>query len=408
VLTSKQSGGNYTDETTHYYWAILPYNGNVTDPSLNDPQAFDKQSIPPQLLTPSAGEDVNRQPVFNWTQAEGARSYRLQVARDPNFGDLLDDVTTDSTAYTSSTTYPVDTVLYWRVRAVDGRDIGLNWSPTSTFRRRLPTPVALDSNPIGGADIPVLGWNSVPGALSYGIHVDYPGGQTKDVTVYSTLFTPVEFYGNGVWHWKVRANFPNGSGTSTVAGGYTSTAPFTRVIPAPTGALATRSAHRVLVTWDSNPHAYTYRLQTSAQSSFDSTIESITTTATAYAPTLSSSSYRTGGRIYWRIAAIDKGNNQGAFANGTFVLPRSFRVRAFGLALRGQPSRISVTLSGQPSKKFKGARVTISGAGVRRRVKSVNRRGQATFTVRPRRRGTLTIVVHKRGFTDAYATVAVR
>jgi hypothetical protein len=408
VASSKQGGGNYTDETTHYYWAILPYNGNVTDPALNAPQAFDKQSIPPQLLAPSVGEDVNRQPVFNWTAAEGGRSYRLQVATDPNFGDLLDDVTTDSTAYTSSTTYPVDTVLYWRVRAVDGRAVGLNWSATSTFRRRLPSPMLLDSNPSGGADIPVLGWGSVPGALSYGVHVDYPGGQSKDVTVYSTLFTPIEFYGNGVWHWKVRANFPNGSGSSSVAGGYTATMPFTRLIPAPTGALATRSAHRVLVRWDSDPHAYRYRLQTSSHSSFDSTIESITTTGTSYAPTLSSTSYRTGGRIYWRIASLDKGNNQGAFATGTFVLPRSFRVQAYGLVRRGRRSSVAVTVSGQSSKAIRGTRVTLSGAGLKSRARRVNRKGQVTFVFRPKRRGTLTFLAHKRGYTDAYATLAVR
>jgi len=238
--------------------------------------------------------------------------------------------------------------------------------------------------------------------------VDFPSGQGKDVTVYSTLFTPVEFYGNGVWHWRVRANFPNGSGTSSVAGGYTTSMPFTRSIPAPTGALATRSAHRVLVTWDSDPHAYKYRLQTSSQSSFDSTIESITTTATSYAPTLSSSRYRTGGRIYWRIASLDKGNNQGAFANGTFVLPRAFAVRATGLLMSGRQGRLLVTLSGQPPKAFKGTRVTVSGAGVPRRTRRVNRSGQVTFLVRPKRRGALTVLVHKRGYTDVYSTVTVR
>jgi hypothetical protein len=182
---------------------------------------------------------------------------------------------------------------------------------------------------------------------------------------------------------------------------------FTRVIPAPSGGLAIRSPHRVLVSWDSDAHAYKYRLQTSTHSSFDSTIESITTTGTSYAPTLSSSGYRTGGRIYWRIASLDKGNNQGAFANGTFVLPRSFRVRAFGVAFKGQRSRIVVTLSGQSAKAFRGTRVAISGAGVRRRTKSVNRHGQVTFVVRPTRQGKMTILVHKRGFTDAFSTVTV-
>jgi hypothetical protein len=409
VASSKQSGGSYTDETTHYYWAVIPYSGGplTSEPQGNSPQAFDKQSIPPTPFGPSNGADVTTQPVFNWSAAEGARSYRLQVASDPNFGDLLDDVTTDSTAYTSATTYPVDTVLYWRVRAVDGRDVGLNWSSSSTFRRRLPAPTPGDANPTGGADIPVLGWLSVPGALSYGVHVDYPSGTTKDFTVYSTLFTPTEFYGNGVWHWKVRANFPNGSGTSSVAGAYTSSAPFTRLIPAPTGGLATRSAHRVLVTWDPDPHAYKYHLQTSTDSSFDSTIENVTTKATAYAPTLSSGGYRTGGRIYWRIASQDKGSNQGAFTSGTFVLPRGFRISTSGTAHKGRRGTLVVALTNASRKPIRGATVTVSGAGVRKATKHVDRHGRARFVVRPTRRGTITFRVHKRGYADGLGTIRV-
>src|SRR5262249_19252985 len=151
--------------------------------------------------------------------------------------------------------------------------------------------------------------------------------------------------GNGVWHWKVRANFPNGSGTSSVGGAYSRSVAYTRVLPAPTGGLATRSAHRVLVTWDSDPHASKYHLQTSSHSSFDSTIEDVTTSGTAYAPTLSSDAYRTGGRIYWRIASQDKGGNQGAFANGTFVLPRGFRIVTSGVARKGRRAALVVTVT---------------------------------------------------------------
>jgi hypothetical protein len=410
VVTSGQNGGRYTDETTHYYWAILPYSGGAltSGPQDNAPQAFDKQSIPPTPVSPADGADQSSQPVFIWSAAEGARKYRLQVATDPNFGDLLDDVDTDSTSYTSSTTYPVDTVLYWRVRAVDAADTGLNWSATSTFRRRLPAPTLLASNPTSGADIPILGWSQVAGALSYSVHVDYPNGTTKDVTVYSTLFTPTEFYGNGVWHWKVRANFPNGSGTSSVGGAYSPSVAYTRLIPAPTGGLATRTANRVLVTWNPDAHAYKYHLQTSADSSFDSTIENVTTHMTAYAPTLTSKSYQTGGKIYWRIASQDKGNNQGAFASGTFVLPRGFQIGTKGLLYAGRRGSIVVTLTDRAGKPIRGASVTVSGVGVRKRSRRVNKRGQAKFTVRPTRKGAITIRARKSGYRDGLATVKVR
>jgi hypothetical protein len=412
VQNSDQGGGDYTDETTHYYWAVMPYrSGDPTmtfDPTAQSPQEFDKRSIPPTPIGPAEGSDVSAQPVFNWTGAEGARTYRLQVATDPNFGDVLDDVKTDSTAYTSSATYPVDTILYWRVRAIDGRDVGLNWSHTATFRRRLPAPAPLDSNPTSGADIPALGWSSVSGALSYGVHVDYPNGTTKDFTVYSTLFTPTEFYGNGVWHWKVRANFPNGSGTSSVGGAYSQSVAYTRLLPAPTGGLATRTSKRVLVTWDPDSHAYKYHLQTSLDSSFDSTVENVTTRIPAYAPTLNSNGYKTGGKIYWRIASQDKGNNQGAFAGGTFVLPRGFRIRTRGFAHKGARNSLAVSLTDATGKPIKGAKVTLSGAGIKKVTNRVNKRGEARFVVRPKRRGTITVRVRKSGYRDGLATFKVR
>jgi hypothetical protein len=81
----------YADETTSYYWAVMPTSGDdgdglATAPTENDPQAFQKRSVPPQLLSPGGGADVVGQPAFRWTGAEGAREYRLQVDDDPTFG----------------------------------------------------------------------------------------------------------------------------------------------------------------------------------------------------------------------------------------------------------------------------------------------------------------------------------
>ena len=66
---------------------------------------------------------------FQWSPVFGARRYRLQVSQTPTFSGPIDDVVTDSTAYTSNTTYPSDTTLYWRVRAEAGEQHGCTWSP---------------------------------------------------------------------------------------------------------------------------------------------------------------------------------------------------------------------------------------------------------------------------------------
>ena len=93
---------------------------------LGAPQDFQKQSLPPTLVYPSAVQVFPDQPRFQWTATEGARRYHLQVASDSSFSNLLDDIVTDSTAYTSNTTYPANTVLYWRVRADDENKFGLD------------------------------------------------------------------------------------------------------------------------------------------------------------------------------------------------------------------------------------------------------------------------------------------
>jgi len=136
----------YPDETTTFYWLVLPAtlaNGNdaltVSLSAANG--SFQKQSTPPSLVSPVGVQAFVDQPTFRWSPTLGARRYRLQVSADPTFGSPLDDVVTDATSYSSDTTYPADTVLYWRVRADDENLTGLTWSATGTFQKKLGAPV---------------------------------------------------------------------------------------------------------------------------------------------------------------------------------------------------------------------------------------------------------------------------
>src|SRR5205814_1607429 len=111
VPPSPTTGALHADTNTY----ILPSQGsfNTRTPLL------DKNSTPPTPLSPVSGATVSTQLEFHWTGVEAARNYTLQVSSDPTFSNVLDTVVTDSTAYTSSKTYPTDTQLYWRVRAND-------------------------------------------------------------------------------------------------------------------------------------------------------------------------------------------------------------------------------------------------------------------------------------------------
>ena len=141
----------YADETSDYYWAVLPAaqdngHGVSTDTVSSNPQPFTKQATPASLLGPSNGTVVSAAAtVFHWTPVVGARRYRLQVSQDPTFVNVLAEqgstsngAVTDSTAYTSSTAYPTGTTLYWRVQAEaenGSQFVGLRWSATGTFTR---------------------------------------------------------------------------------------------------------------------------------------------------------------------------------------------------------------------------------------------------------------------------------
>lgn len=315
-------GTPLSDETTAYYWAVVPVEsangeGVCSDPAHDNPQSFDKSSVPPEPISPADGAGVSSQPTFRWTAAENARDYQLQVSRDPTFGNPIDDVTTDATAYTSSSTYPADTVVYWRVRANDWNGQGLNWSPVRTFVRRLPVPSPTVGES-GGPSIPTLSWTPVQDAIAYDLHLEQPDGTTKDFTLESPAATVVKYYGTGIWRWQVRAEFPTGLG-GKVAGGYSAAQPYLLTLGAPNGAYGVKTGGRLLISWNPDPAAKQYEVEVSPTDGFSTTVDTHRTDNTSWAPfNVNLSSARNRGRLYWRVAAIDQGGNVGAFATGSF------------------------------------------------------------------------------------------
>ena len=286
-----ERGPTYTDETTSYYWAVLPaqdFDGNLAkgDPLSAAASDFQKQSAPPSLLSPSAGQVFLDQPTFRWGPAEGARRYRLQVASDTSFSNLLDDVTTDGTSYSSNTTYPADTVLYWRVRADDENLNGLNWSAVGTFQKTLPVPVPSASNPTSGDMLPVWSWAPVQGASSYDVEVDQPDGQHKVFGgLYSPLVSFIKMTGTGIWHWRVRAEFPR-TGSGATPGPYSSLHAFTRTISQPVNLQTDSGTDHVLLSWNPRIGVKNYRVEISSTPDFSVSVEDVKTDNTSFAPTM--------------------------------------------------------------------------------------------------------------------------
>jgi hypothetical protein len=406
------------DEETSYYWAVIPASqsngsGISGGPTSYNPQSFRKLSVPPTILEPGIGADVSTQPRFRWTPSESAQKYRIQVSADPNFGELLDDVVTAASAYTSQTPYPADTALYWRVRGEQqqalqaGSDrVELRWSATGSFRRRLPAPVPSADNPTIGFLIPAFTWAAVPGAISYDLHVDEADGDTGDFTIKSAAFAPTKFTGTGVFRYKVRANFASRSGK--VASAYFASQPFTRVINPPASPRMTRTKTRLAFSWLPTASAATYRVEVSKSDSFTKLVDTVMTQNTSWSPDMSKKDLKTAGPLYWRVAAVDAGNNVGAFAAKTISRGKTMRVTARGSLKRNATRRVTLVVRGSTGKALALATVRASGAGVRSQSKRTNKRGRVTFSLRPTKAGTVKFSVSRSGYAGKSVSKRVR
>ena len=290
----------YADEETLYYWAVLPANSANGDGAVGNPprrrlENFQKLSNPLSQLAPSAGADVNGQPTFQWTSAEGARRYRLQVSNDPSFGTVLDDVQTASTAYTSATSYPADTALYWRVRADDENLVGLRWSSVGNFQRRLPVPSPRFEPPTGDM-YPLIAWNPVAGAVSYQVAIDEPDGDHAEYSDFRSAAASFgKMTGTGILGVRVRASFPTKTGQTT-SGPWSATSQFTRTMGEPTGARTDASPNHLLFV-DPKPGTKHYRVLVANREDFATTVENVVTDNTSYAPPLTSTLYLQG--TFW-------------------------------------------------------------------------------------------------------------
>jgi hypothetical protein len=405
----------YPDETTSYYWMVLPSsNLDGSNPSPLDLtnshfDNFQKQSTPPTLLAPASGTAFFDQPTFRWSPVLGARKYEFQVAQDPSFGNPIDDVTTDATAYSSNTTYPADTILYWRVRASDENGIGLTWSATGTFQKTLAAPVPSSTNPTAGEYLPVWTWSSVNGAVSYDLAIDQPDGTTRNFSDFRMPATSFQkLTGTGVFHWRVRAEFPK-QGYGTTPGPWSVSSPFTRSIGEPGGLRTDAATDHLLLSWSPKLGVKQYKLQVSGRPDFASTVEDITTDNTAYAPKLSDVAYLSGNQLYWRVAGVDADGNVGDFSppQPLSLLPR-MKLTVKGKLRKRHRATVSITVKNGSGNWMQGVKVRVIGAGVKAQTRKTSMWGVARFTLRPTKRGRVLFTAKKSGFQSAGITLRVR
>lgn len=162
-----------------YFWRVRGINEGGPGP-WSPSWSFVTEVVPPQaplLLAPDDGA-VNQplNPMLRWQRVPDATTYRLQVARDMGFTDVVHD-RVDSTTVRILPDGPLayQTTYYWRVRS--GNVAGPSpWSEVRNFTTSPPIPVAPAlvspaDQASGLALTPALSWSSSPGAERYRVQV---------------------------------------------------------------------------------------------------------------------------------------------------------------------------------------------------------------------------------------------
>jgi hypothetical protein len=337
-LTPRESlPDNATDKS--YYWFVQPCTGALaTSPTgcvavdqatlEANAHAFRKLANPVTLASPASGGSVTDVVAFTWDdpwltqpEATGARNYRVQVATDAAFTNVIDTATVDQKQFMAvGKTYP-DGTYYWRVQAQDGSGLGLSWSATRSFSKVSSVPSGLSASRLDAASaLPVLEWDSLAYVSGYLVQVyagnneNFPAGSLKkEVTVKLPTYAVDVALPAGAYSWRVRRLDPSGNPgpwqTQPLVEGKLDT--FTVASPAPTLESPANGAqikgNSILFSWSPVKGAAQYRLESSLSSNVTgSTIESVATVMTAWAP---SSAYPDSVPVYWRVRALDGSGN---------------------------------------------------------------------------------------------------
>ena len=324
VTTTSFELSGLTSNTT-YYWHVNATNSGGTSAystawrfttvaGLQPPTA-------PVLAAPANGATgVATNPTLTWNASTGASSYRVQVSTTGEFGTIVvdqDHLTTTSYALSGLTG---NMTYYWRVYAENSAGsspYSTVWNFTTGAPPPPPAAPVLSTPSNGATGIAVnatLTWNASTGATSYRVQVSTDSGFAATVRDSSNIVTS-SYVASGLaatttYYWHVSATNSGGtSAYSTIWKFTTGTPPSAPVLATPANGAAGVAMNPTL-TWNSSSGATSYRVQTSTDSTFASTIadqSGITTTTYGLSGLSANTKY------FWHVNATNGGGNEYIF-----------------------------------------------------------------------------------------------
>lgn len=250
---------------------------------------------------PAAGAPINPRDLSN----QSAAKYRIRVATDANFNNVIDDQVVDQTTYTAIGKLYPEGPKYWRVSAIDNANNELSTSATKTFvKASARVPVLSPAPNASVAGTTPFRWKGMPFTGKYEIEVSRNDPQFSSVnryllaTTWATAYTPVTPLpvSETPYYWRVRrvdaSNNPttwsSGVPFRVVSQGVTLTGPAAGSTQVPNGPL---------LTWQPLTEATTYLVE--VKDATGKVVASQVTPATSYATATSLAA----GRHTWSVTA---------------------------------------------------------------------------------------------------------
>lgn len=199
---------------TTYYWRVRGKTGGVFS-SWSNIFSFTTLVGPPDLISPVKDTiSVPHLTMFEWSEVEDAKQYRLYIAKDSTLNDVVlqqDNITL--TTYTLLEDQKLEplTIYYWAV-AVQGDDGSEGQlSEVWKFRTILAAPVLRlpGNNTVNQPDSLLFSWDLVTEAEDYQIQLsrfsDFSIIVQDNQTLNNTSYSIPQLAANANYYWRVRA-----------------------------------------------------------------------------------------------------------------------------------------------------------------------------------------------------------
>ncbi|OGU39505.1 MAG: hypothetical protein A2X61_07885 [Ignavibacteria bacterium GWB2_35_12] len=288
---------------TMFYWRVASVIGGCTS-MWSSTFTFKTPYDSPTLTSPINHRSCTPMSyTFRWNGITGATAFRIQVAKDAGFTDIVVNEDNIMDLYYDVSGLEELTSYYWRVRGEDIANTGL-WSATWDFETNIPAPeLYLPADNSGGYQRTInFSWQHIKPNTEYKFQLSTEPTFTTsivDVTgLTSNSFTYQVPSLNDEYYWRVSATFTPCSSTWSDVWTFRTVLQAPNLLSPPNH--ATNQPVQLLCQWEAVPGATNYVFNLSTTANFLTILRGTITSSTNY---LLTDALDPETKYYWRVNA---------------------------------------------------------------------------------------------------------